>query len=153
MSFSLNSYSQGIESDGYARYTDWNIPSLARKVFNDSGLYNKYEFTYHLNPFYLRGDFNGDSKPDIAILIKETKTKKIGILVIHSDSRHFFILGAGSKIGNGGDDFRWLGVWTIRTNIEEKNQKGEGIYVEKPESAGGLIYWTGDQYVWRQRGD
>ena len=30
---------------------------------------------------------------------------------------------------------------------------GEVLYVEKPESAGGLIYWDGRSYQWIQWGD
>ena len=101
----------------------------------------------------MRGDFDGDRVQDVAILIKEKSSGKFGIMVIHTANLDYYILGAGKSIGSGGDNFTWLGVWFVSDKKEEANQKGEGILVFKPESAGGLLYWTGQEYVWKQRGD
>ena len=53
----------------------------------------------------MEGDLNGDGEVDVAVLVKERETGKIGIAIVHGPSRRVTILGAGVGIGNGGDDF------------------------------------------------
>jgi hypothetical protein len=114
-----------------------------------------------LNPFYLRGDFNGDKIADVAILVKEKQSGKIGIAIVHGASREVFFVGAGRTI-NGGDDFAWMDVWKIyqRSYVGrgpgDRNPlklRGEALLVEKTESASALIYWDGKAYRWYQLGD
>lgn len=121
-----------------------------------------YEILFNLNPFYLRGDFNGDGKADLALRIKEKTSGKIGIAVLHAGAKNVIVLGAGQEIGNGGDDLSYLDVWYVHpagkasqgaTDEKPPLLKGEAIYVEKTESASALIYWTGKAYRWYQQGD
>ena len=150
----------------YENYESWvrqqNIPSWVKDVFISKGLDKEYEFSFHLNPFYLRGDFNGDKHLDIAILIKEIKTGKLGIAVFHARNNEVFLLGAGRSFANGGDDFGWMNVWGVyyrtfvRQGVGEKAPPrllGEALLVERTESASALIYWDGNNYVWYQQGD
>jgi len=157
-----------ITSAGFARqdYKDWvqeqNIPRRVSRIFSMKRLDQTYEFSFSINPFYLRGDFNGDAKFDIAVLIKEKYSQKSGIAIFHAGSDEVFLLGAGKKIGAGGDNFDWLGKWmvyeeiTVSQGVEETPPPtllGEAVWVEKPESAGALIYWDGETYQWYQQGD
>ena len=139
-----------------------NIPYWAEKTARKKGIIHNYEYCFELNPMYLRGDFNGDDAPDIAILVKEKLSNKLGIIVIHFGSNDTFILGAGQKIGNGGDDFKWMTNWQVlRTGKVDKGAdgtsppslKGEALFVEKAESASAIIYWDGQAYDWYQQGD
>jgi hypothetical protein len=138
-----------------------NIPAFAKEVFSEKKLNEKYDFSFHINPFYLRGDFNGDRRSDLAILIKEKKTGKVGIAIFHDGRRDVFIVGAGNAIGNGGDDFKWMNVWSVhqkgkvQSPEEEKSLQliGEALSVEKGDSASGLIYWDGKKYKWYQMTD
>lgn len=146
-------------------YNAWvqkaNIPDLAKEVFAEKKLTEKYDFSFHINPCYLRGDFNGDKRNDLAILIKEKKSSKFGIAIFHDGKRDVFIVGAGNSIGNGGDDFKWMDVWfvypkgTVQSPEEATplNLVGEGLSVIKGESASGLIYWDGKKYKWYQMTD
>jgi hypothetical protein len=147
-------------------YKTWvqeeNIPLWTRQVFYNLELSDRYEFSFHINPCYLRGDFNGDQKHDIAILLKEIKTEKVGIGVFHAEKNQVQILGAGKSIGNGGDDFRWMDIWSVLskrilpTNIWGDTSvilQGEALRVVKSESASGLIYWNGKNYSWVQLSD
>ena len=83
---------------------------IDRAIANES-LAKKYEISYRMNPFYLRGDFNRDDKIDVAILVKQRSTGKIGIAIINGANDKVTILRAGTSIGNGGDDFEWMDSW------------------------------------------
>ncbi len=147
-------------------YEDWlqnlNIPIWVRNAFQKNALSKKYDYIFKINPMYLRGDFNGDNKPDVAIFVKEKALKKLGIIVIHFGSNDYFVLGAGKKIGNGGDNFQWMSNWAVKRkgnvgqgadNKPPPYLKTESLYVEKAESASGIIHWNGTTYSWYQQGD
>ena len=113
-----------------------------------------------MNPFYLRGDFNGDGKIDVADLVKQRSTGKIGIAIINGATNKVTILGAGTAIGNGGDDFEWMDSWEIYSKADRiasgtsvPKLRGDALLVSKSEAASALIYWNGKRYIWRQQGD
>src|SRR5262245_25637162 len=94
---------------------DWvqrkNVPVWVVQLFSAKKLDAQYEFAFSVNPFYLRGDFNGDGKSDIAILVRNKQSGKIGIAICHAVRNEIFFVGAGTAVGNGGDDFSWMEVW------------------------------------------
>ena len=107
-----------------------------------------YELSSHLKPSYLKGDFDGDRKPDIAVLVKEKGAGKIGIAVFHSSNSNVLFIGAGTKLGNGGDNFDWMDIWKVVPRSAAAKQlgktaasllKGDALYVEKSES---LARWS-----------
>jgi hypothetical protein len=115
-----------------------------------------------LSPFYLRGDFNGDGKIDVAALVKQRSTGKLGIAIVHGEAEKATILGAGTAIGNGGDDFEWMDSWQVysRGRVGRGSDEtpiphfhGDALLVGKSEAASALIYWNGKHYVWLQQGD
>lgn len=147
-------------------YKTWvqlqNVPARVQEVFHTQRLEEKYEIAFHLNPFYLRGDFDGDGRADLSILIRQKGTKKVGIAILHAEKNLLFILGAGKEFGNGGDDFSWMNVWWVYSKQEVHQGadevsppmlRGEAVMVEKSESASALIYWDGKKYDWYQQGD
>ena len=145
---------------GGSQSTD--IPESVITVFNAAGLDRYYEISSHLKPSHLKGDFDGDRKPDIAILVKEKGAGKIGIAVFHSSTNNVVFIGAGTNIGNGGDNFDWMDVWSVTSKAAAARQvgkaaaalvKGDALHVEKSESASALIYWNGRRYLWKQVGD
>lgn len=146
----LSSYSQSTDLE---QYVNWNLPTWVNNSFQENELDKSYEFVHLINPFLLRGDFNGDNSPDICVLIKEKISGKRGIAIFHGASNDYYIMGAGQSFENGGDDFAWLGVWMVKRSKALDKQKGEGIYLAKPESASGLVYWDGQKYRWKQMGD
>jgi hypothetical protein len=138
------------------------IPESVTNLFKTTGLDRQYEFSPHVKPSYLTGDFDGDGKPDIAILVIRKRSGKIGIAVCHSSTNKVLFIGAGSRVGNGGDNFNWMDIWSVTPKATAKRQvgraaaallKGDALHVEKSESARALIYWNGRRYVWRQLGD
>src|SRR5882724_9023769 len=138
------------------------IPESANRLFKTTGLDRQYEFSSHLKPSYLSGDFDGDGKPDIAVLVKQKRSGKIGIAVCHSSTNKVLFIGAGTEVGNGSDNFDWMDIWNVSPKATAARKvgkataallKGDALHVEKSESASALIYWNGRRYVWRQQGD
>ena len=134
----------------------------ATRLFKAAGLDRQYEFSFHLKPSHLSGDFDGDRKSDIAILVRQKTTGKIGIAVCQSSTNRVSFVGAGTEVGNGGDNFDWMDIWSVTPKAVAARQvgkaaaallKGDALHVEKSESAGALIFWNGKEYAWRQLGD
>jgi hypothetical protein len=151
----LPSSSLGQARDPLAVYRVRNVPPWALEALG-AQFQTQYEWYDRVNPFYQRGDFDGDGQTDVALLIRHKITRKVGIVFVHKATRAVHIVGAGTALGNGGDDFAWLGAWHVEEGppLERiSGFHGEVLYVEKPESAGGLIYWDGHNYQWIQWGD
>lgn len=141
-----------------------NLPDEIAAFYKQDKIKSIYSLRTDLNPFYLRGDFDGDKKMDYAISIVERKTDKKGILIFHSGTKAHYVIGAGRPLrnGNGRDDYNWMDAWTVYVDkdveigvgeTEKITLKGEAILAIKVESASGLIYWTGKEYKWYQQGD
>lgn len=132
-----------------------------------------YEVSTKLNPFYLRGDLDGDGVPDYAVLVVNRATKATGIAVLRSRAAKIEVLGAGGikvKVaplegetqGSEVDSFDWMDSWHIERKQRLKftgwdtpvtQMVGEGIYAEKSEAASAIIYWDGKKYRWLQESD
>ncbi|MCE5306443.1 MAG: hypothetical protein LLG20_02270 [Acidobacteriales bacterium] len=55
------------------------------------------EVDLETNPYYLRGDFDGDGRVDYAVAVRGRKTKRNGVLVC-AGNRKVFILGADQPL-------------------------------------------------------
>lgn len=139
-----------------------NVPDAVKKALTNGSPGKEYDVSSHMNPFYLEGDFNGDGKRDVAVLVKERATGKLGIAIVHGTTAKVTILGAGIGIGNGGDDFEWMDSWQVYSKTRAAHASGEtsvprlrgdALLVEKSEAASALIYWNGKRYLWSQQGD
>ena len=122
-------------------------PAWSVKVFNEK-LSAGYQLVQKLKPSFYVGDFNGDGASDVALLIKEKATTKVGIAIVEGGQGKIKIVGAGKSFGNGGDDFSWMDVWSVR-----HAGKVDRLYVAKSESASAVIYWDGSKFKWQQEGD
>ena len=91
--------------------------------------------------------------------MKERSTGKLGIAIVHGGTGKVTILGAGTPVGNGGDDFEWMDSWRIYAKdyatceTSAPKLRGDAALVSKSEEASALIYWNGKRYVWLQQGD
>ena len=151
------SYPQNIPSE--------NIPQQLSLQLGTGQFAKLYDLDASINPFYLRGDFDGDGKTDYAIRIKSIATHEAGIAIWMSSRHRFVVLGASRpfKMNDGTiTDFRDLDVWQVygRRPVEKGVDAGppprllaEAILAGKSESASGLIYWTGHSFRWYQQGD
>jgi hypothetical protein len=140
----------------------WNSPLWVLKLVKDKRFDQQYRFITRLNPFYLRGDFNGDGQPDFAVLIERLSDKKQGIAVFHFGEKVIHVIAAGRKIRIGGDDFSWMDIWqvyrkgAVGRGVEEGTPPkliGEALQIGKSESANAIIYWNGQRYAWYHQGD
>jgi len=139
-----------------------SLPSWAIESFDRAGLNAKYAFSTRVNPFYQRADFDGDGKMDLAILVSERATGKVGIAFIMRSRPTWWVVGAGNPVGDHGDDFTWVDAWSVyeRGPVEQgagdgrpPKLKGEALLVEKTEAASALLWWDGKGISWYQQGD
>lgn len=139
-----------------------NIPPIVWRAIGSLQPESVYVCSYHVNPFYLRGDFDGDAVADYAVLIKNTINGKIGLALVSGTSNRVDILGAGALAFGRMDDFNWLNAWYVYpkgkveqgvTELPPPTLIADALMVEKLESASGIIYWTGEKYEWYQQGD
>ena len=145
------------------RPEEWSIPAFAQKRFKASSLSRNVGISYALNPFYQSGDFDGDGNLDVALVVKDKASGKVGIVIVHSGTRPAALLGAGTPwMGDRKYDFNWMDAWQVcpkgpvGQGVGEGKPpilKGDAILAIKTESASGLIYWTGSTYRWYQQGD
>ena len=125
-------------------------PALVEALRADPAL-KDYALDPRLNPFYLRGDFDGDGKADTALLVRHKGSGKSGIAIVHGGATPVAVLGAGREFGNGGDEFSWQDAWYVVADPAKTGS--EALAIVRTESGGGLAHWNGKRYVWQQQGD
>jgi len=150
-----------------------SLPSDLTNKFISLGLNKKYELAPYLKPSYLKADFNGDEVPDYAVLIINKLTKNKGILIMHGNTKNYYIFGADINFSDDLYNFNWAQQWEMYnkpfalepqinqsgdiTGEKRINLKRPAIDVERLEDgqpwAGGLIYWTGKKYIWIHQGE
>ena len=135
---------------------DLSLPEWAAGSIHGSPALAPFEVVYRLNPYYQQGDFDGDGRLDLAVLIRRRTTHQEGVVIVHRSDLSVHVVGAGRALGNGGDDFSWLDQWFVqeRSVLHDARARGRDVlYVGKSESGGGLIWWNGRAYMWAQWGD
>ncbi len=155
----------------YRRRLDWNLPDEVRHRLEQAKFFDYYKLSDEVNPFYLRGDFDGDGKPDYAILVTTKDSNKRFVLICRMGTKDLEILTGRntSAVFNPKqsislkESFNWMDAWQIadrqQLDANELNEgtplpmKGEGILAEKTEAATVLIYWTGKGFHWYQIAD
>jgi hypothetical protein len=140
-----------------------NIPDEIEMQLQTGPFEKSYSLSGRINPFYLRGDFDGDGKPDYAFAITSKTDQARGIAIWLSSQKKILVLGAGNPFRYGvvTKDLAF-DVWQVygKRPVEQGATAevapkliGEAILVGKSESASGLIYWNGKSFAWYQQGD
>lgn len=137
------------------------LPDWANKQLDGLSRQESIEVNSRINPFVWRGNFLGTGKGDLAVLVKDSKSNKEGIVFLSHGKARPVIVGAGHVTGNGGDDFSWLELWYVEDKGSQLHSyhaksvklQNDGIVVAKEGSASGLIYLKSGKAVWQQQGD
>src|SRR5690242_9128265 len=58
-------------------------PAAVEQAIMAGPLAKDYYLSFQLKPSYMRGDFNGDGKIDVAVLVTQRSTGKFGIAIVH----------------------------------------------------------------------
>lgn len=139
-----------------ATVSEYNVPKSVDKCIKSIGA--TYNISGRINPFYLRGDFDGDGKPDYVVLIKSKNQN--GVAICRSGSQVAVVLGAGIEFHKM-KDLRF-DAWQVYSKSPVEQGVGEGrpprllgeaILLTWEDSASALIYWNGRRFGWYQQGD
>ncbi len=140
-----------------------NIPKWVRKEINARHMEDRYTINYRLYPYYLKGDFNGDRRRDVALQIQEKSSGKMGVMIVHQRrpqalSTFIAVLGAGDAVGGAGSDFSWANQWNLVSRRSGGKRgmpelAGDAIQLAERDSAStvlrsGMLYWNGKRYDW-----
>ena len=144
-----------------AQSREAKIPAWARTAIRNAPFGSQIAIVAWLEPNIQEADFDGDGKTDVAVLVRERSSDKAGIVVVHRGTKRAFVIGAGTAMSHGGDDFSWMDSWRIVTGPAEQGAtdeppptlRGAALWVVKDGSGSGLVYWTGTRYAWYQQGD
>jgi len=146
---------------GQSHALDFNVPDGLRECM--APVRHIYDFSSRINPFYLRGDFDGDGKPDFAVLIVSKSHHEDGIAMCLSSLHKVEIVGAGVEFYKWRNKtFGFFDAWQVYAKSSVQQGVGEGpppklvgeaILLEKTEAASGLLYWDGNRFLWYQQGD
>lgn len=121
------------------------------------------ELSTTVNPFYLRGDFNGDGRPDYAVTVKGKKSGRLRMLVC-TEAKGVFLLGRegdSRAFSDMPDDNFFSPNWMVYTRPEvvqltkynsnvpktATTQRGEAIAMIWEDGVS-LIYWDGKRFQW-----
>jgi len=139
---------------------EYNVPDTVKICFKRDRLTETYRISAGINPFYLRGDFDGDRKPDYAVLVEERTSRKKGIAVCLSGIHPVLVLWAGKKFRRSDD--ATFDAWTLfdkgpveqgATEEPPPRLVGDAIHAFWEERASWLIYWDGKKFRWYQQAD
>jgi hypothetical protein len=119
----------------------WNVVANGRSL----------QLSSHVKVNSLSGDFDGDGKMDVALLVEHRSTHKIGIVFIHHDLSKPRVVAAGTHFSNGGDTFDWMDSWHVQPRTRTRHT--DAVVLERESSASALVYFSGGKYRWRQLGD
>lgn len=129
-----------------------NVPAIVSSCLMTGG--RGIEVDRRMNPFYLRGDFDGDGRPDFAVLVRNDVSGKQGFtFCLSTRPKNPILVGAGTAVamegGRAVDHFPLIDVWGVAVL---RGSRREALYLEKAEAGSGYFSWNGRGIVWTQLG-
>ena len=137
-----------------------------------AGLWSSEEFSFEpqMNPYYLRGDFDGDGRNDVAAWVRRISDGRRGLAIVHATLDAFHLFGAGEPLwpemsGTAGDpgnafwviSWRVLPVGYVEQSLYTTNESigvraGEPFRFEHEaiefyyDKSAFVLYWSGGRY-------
>ena len=108
----------------------------------------RYSLGLTLNPFFQVGDFDRDQRLDAAVFVRSRREREIW----GSDAPPGRPASSDSWGGNVLREW-WRRLQLARYLAGQPGVRGDQLFVEKSESASGVITWDGRRYRWTQLGD
>ncbi|MBK7706124.1 MAG: hypothetical protein IPJ30_10165 [Acidobacteria bacterium] len=111
------------------------------------------------NPYFVRGDFDGDRNVDYAVIVESRKDRREGLLVcFRNKETKAVLLGLDA---NKPPPFWHLMNWDVETKEEvpkTTDSKGKSIgitprgesIVMQSEGWIGIVYWDGNAFRWKE---
>ena len=133
-------------------------PNEVQACLNKAGAL--YKVRPNIIPGFLSGDFDGDGKPDYAVVV--LNGRKSGVAICRSGApAKADVLGAGTPFHDFDDlDFtNWrlhpkkLGAHQGAGGDPPPRLRGDALLLDWAETASALVYWNGKRFVWYQQGD
>lgn len=138
------------------------IPESIKECMSKVNSREPIEIEYNFNPYYQRGNLDGNGIIDLAVLVRSTQHKQVRGLLICKDSEMPFLFGRVSKsdipCSDMADDNFITDNWEILKKKEisdvvndqnglkiGKDAKGEGIGFFF-EGGGIYVYWNGKEF-------
>jgi len=125
-----------------------------------SGLLIDHDLDDSINPFYLRGDFNGDGRADYVVSLRERAPKGSSAA---GGTKEYALLAPRSKKGKAAiapfphPDTPARDGWYVHdrsakvevgvTGGKPPRLQGDAVMMWKAESSSALIYWNGKKLV------
>jgi len=138
---SVSVYAQGDPSrDPYA-----GLPKGIYNALVDSNFFDTYDVYYQMDPYIQFADFNGDDALDVALQIVNKNSQKRGILLLHTNDKNLYLIGAGKVFANLSDNFNWLNHWRI-DSFTRLSFGSEALILTHPELSKISIYFSEQKY-------
>jgi hypothetical protein len=139
------------------------VPALMDTCLQSPTVRKRVSLSMQVNPFYLRGDFDGDSRPDYAIAVKGLKSGKMRVLVCTA-AKGTFVLGreeSGQAFSSMPADNFFAPNWMVYTRAEVRELTSYTSNVPAPilglrgeaiamvwEDGISMIHWDGQRFRW-----
>ena len=139
------------------------LPTAIERCLESPTVRERVALAKTVNPFYLRGDFDGDGKPDYAVAVKGKQSGKLRVLMCVGNGRIFVLGSEGREVpfSDMPDDNFFAPTWMVYTKSEateigkySANEpkklptiRGE-VLVMWWEDGMSAIYWAGSSFRW-----
>ncbi|MGB7624953.1 MAG: hypothetical protein WBN92_21605, partial [Terriglobia bacterium] len=119
---------------------DLSLPDEVSAKFAQQHLWDRYSISTRVNPFYQRGDFDGDGKPDFAVLVTANFSHEEAIVFVLSSRPKAIISPQRGRPCDG-----WIVLTPDATPTLKSNSKREGLVI-KFGGPGILFVWDGEKF-------
>jgi hypothetical protein len=138
------------------------VPSSVERCLSSTGISEEVIVAQDFNPFYLRVDFDGDKRFDLAVIVKGKQSKRIGVaLCLHSGKASIFgnLAPTSTESPFFENDNFVNDNWEVLTNSEIRKMRDHSGRIKIAKKAKGeavgfffeggshYIFWDGTRFV------